>query len=840
MGIDLRFQAHHPRAYTRTMWDYSRADLPSLKEKLSSIDWDEVCNGYEDVDFAVTQWTKIILETAKLYIPNKDVTVRPRDKPWYNNRLRREKRKLDRCHKKAKRRNMDQDWALFRGTRNTYIQHCRDAENQYDNDRINRISTSSFSTKECWSLYRSVLGLNKDSSCPSLIHDNQVYSDSKLKADLLNSIFAEKSRVDDTDMILPDTDNIRPDNILDHIEISLTEVQDQLSILDVNKSYGPDGISPKLLRNLKDVIAPSLCKLFNATLWHCKVPCIWKQANVTPIHKKGDKSDPNNYRPVSLLSIPGKVLEKIIFKHIFNHIRDNSILTEWQSGFMPGCSTVSQLLEIYHKFCQSVESGKEVRVIFLDISRAFDRVWHAGLLYKLKLIGIDGSLLAWITDYLKDREQRVCLDGVFSEWCRILAGVPQGSILGPLLFLIFINDLTEVIQFTKIRLFADDTCLFIEVDNRATASELLNTDLQSIHEWSNQWLVSFNESKTKSLIISNKRDRALNPPLVMNDVILDEVQSHKHLGITLSHNLTWTKHIDEICIKARKRLDIIQRFKFKLNRRDLQRFYVSFVLPLLEYGDALWDGAFQADLDRLETVQIRAMRIVTGATARSSVQGLYNDLGWHTLQQRRSMHKLKWFFKLQNHLAPEYLVNLVPPTADERHRYLLRRRDTVTPFRVQRDYFARSFFPSVVREWNALPQHIRHATTVEGFTVCIKKHFKSPPKTPWYGCGDRHSDIHHARMRLGCSKLKSDLHFNLHVEDNPQCACGYAIEDSVHYFFHCPNFDQQRRVLLNSVGVVAQPTNALLLYGSDTLSLDQNITVAMYVKLYIHDTARFR
>ena len=185
---------------------------------------------------------------------------------------------------------------------------------------------------------------------------------------------------------------------------------------------------------MRDCIAPSLHKLYRASFDKHKVPAIWKKANVTPIFKKGDKSDANNYRPVSLLSVPGKLLEKIVFKHIFNHLRDNAILSQWQSGFLPGCSTICQLLEIYHKFCHSVESGKEVRVIFLDISRAFDRVWHAGLLYKLKRIGIDGCLLEWIKDYLKDRQQRVCLEGVFSDWCSILAGVPQGSILGPLLF----------------------------------------------------------------------------------------------------------------------------------------------------------------------------------------------------------------------------------------------------------------------------------------------------------------------------------------------------------------------------------------------------------------------
>ena len=205
---------------------------------------------------------------------------------------------------------------------------------------------------------------------------------------------------------------------------------------------------------------------------HKKVPKIWKQANITPIYKKGDRSDPNNYRPISLLNT-SKLLEKIVFKHIFNHLRDNHIISQWQSGFMPGCSTITQLLEIYHQFCEAVDNGKEVSH-FLDISRAFDRVWHAGLLYKLRKYGIEGDLLERIADYLRNRQQRVCLNGVVSDWCNILAGVPQGSILGPLLFLIFITDLTEVVRFTQMRLFADDTCLSIVVDNRDQCGDKIN------------------------------------------------------------------------------------------------------------------------------------------------------------------------------------------------------------------------------------------------------------------------------------------------------------------------------------------------------------------------------
>ena len=198
------------------------------------------------------------------------------------------------------------------------------------------------------------------------------------------------------------------------------------------------------------------------------------------------------------------------------------------------------MIEIYDEFRKAVDKGKEIRVVFLDISKAFDRVWHAGLLEKLKGAGIRGRLLLWLKNYLTDRQQRVTINGAKSPWGKILAGVPQGSVLGPLLFLIFINDITHVIRRCKIRLFADDTCLFVEVDEPDKVAEILNQDLHQIQEWADKWLVSFSPPKTEELLISNKAPRA-HPPLYLNNERITTVKHHKHLGIYLSDNLSWKK-----------------------------------------------------------------------------------------------------------------------------------------------------------------------------------------------------------------------------------------------------------------------------------------------------------
>ena len=264
---------------------------------------------------------------------------------------------------------------------------------------------------------------------------------------------------------------------LSSIIITADEVQSILKSLSIGKATGPDSISNCLLKELAVPLSEPLADLFNFSIRSGKIPQLWKEANISPICKKDDPSIVSNYRSISLLNTLGKVLEKNVHKHVFSFFRDNSIISTLQSGFVPGDSTVTQLTDIYNTFCKALDEGKEVRTICCDISKAFDRVWHRGLLYKLRRAGITGSLLQWFSNYLHDRKQRVVLPGATSDWSTIRAGDPHGSILGPLLFLIYINDIVEDIH-SSVRLFADDTSLYIIVDDPTESAITLNSDLQ--------------------------------------------------------------------------------------------------------------------------------------------------------------------------------------------------------------------------------------------------------------------------------------------------------------------------------------------------------------------------
>jgi hypothetical protein len=337
-----------------------------------------------------------------------------------------------------------------------------------------------------------------DMSIPPILHnDNLIFDDIK-RANLFNIYFSKQSKIDDSNSNIPNLSHVT--NQISEIKLCENEVEDVLKVIIPTKAPGPDLINPRLLKEASPIIKHPFCTLFNLSLRVASYPSQWKRANITPVFKNNKQNDVTNYRPISLLNVISKCMERCVYKHIHNHLLDNDILTTCtcQSGFTKGDSAVDQLINITNNFGKALDSGKEVWVVFCDISKAFDRVWHKGLIHKLKQSGISGNLLKWFQNYLYGREQRVVINGSNSNWLPIRAGVPQGFILGPFLFIFFTNDIVNEIN-AEIKLFADDTSLYLIVDNpRDTVFLRLNQDHNQIQRWSEKWLVKFNPNKTET------------------------------------------------------------------------------------------------------------------------------------------------------------------------------------------------------------------------------------------------------------------------------------------------------------------------------------------------------
>ena len=637
----LKFSKQKHKTFTRHIWSYEHGNYNILREKASSFNWN-TCHD-NDIDVYANNLNAAITGLALECIPNRVIRIKPSDPPWMTSTLKRFIRKRKRAYRKAKRTNLESNWKKFRKLRNRTITMIRDSKQSFYDKIADKLKCETLSSKDWWSTLKTVIAPNSKSIIPPLTYNDHIYSDESDKADILNDFFQSQTLLDDQNAVLPDLPPSVTYTQLSHIILTPLEVESVLKTLTIGKASGPNELSNRILRELSCELSSPFCSFFNHSLRMGIVPSTYKEANVSPVPKKGDLSLVNNYRPISLLNSEAKVFERLIFKHLYNHIRDNNLLTSLQSGFIPGDSTINQLTFLYNTFCQALDSGKEVRAVFCDISKAFDRVWHVGLLHKLRAAGVSGEVLAWFQSYLSNRKQRVVLPGGTSDWVFIRAGVPQGSILGPLLFLLYINDIVIDIG-SNIRLFADDTSLYIIVEDPVVASNCLNLDLNKITQWAATWLVSFNPSKTESIIMSRKSNKNRHPSIYMQNHQILEVDFHKHLGLHFSNDCMWHQHINYVKEKAWFRINVIRKLKYKLDRKSLETIYMAFIRPLLEYGDVIWDNCTQYQKNELDKIQNGAARIATGATKLVSLDALYKETQWDTLGKRRENHKLTLFY----------------------------------------------------------------------------------------------------------------------------------------------------------------------------------------------------
>ncbi len=335
------------------------------------------------------------------------------------NQIRKAQRKRNRVYKKAKKSGNEQDWNIFKTARNTCTTEIKKAKVVYEEKLADELREADQNdSRKWWKTVNHFLGnTQKDTTNSPLMNGTECVTDSKKKAEAFNKYFVEQANLDVTEEDIRHLQNPQiPEHKLETITILEKDVLDILCSLKPNKASGPDNISPRVLKNTAKTLAPVLEKFFNICLHKKQFPDAWKIANVTPIFKKGDTDNVKNYRPISLLSCIGKVFERCVCKYVMNFFRQNNIITKMQAGYVgEGSSTITQLLEIYHDIMMGLEHGKDLNFVFLDASKAFDRVWHEGLIFKLKQCGICGDLLNWFEDYLDNRWQKVVIHGECSD-----------------------------------------------------------------------------------------------------------------------------------------------------------------------------------------------------------------------------------------------------------------------------------------------------------------------------------------------------------------------------------------------------------------------------------------
>ena len=632
--------------------------------------------------------------------------------------------------------------------------------------------------------------------------------------------------------------------------VSITEdkIVNIIRKLNSNKAHGCDNMSIRMLKICDTTIAEPLKLIYEKCLDTGRYPRLWKKAIIVPAHKKNSRQILKNYRPISLLPICGKIFEKIIFDEIYEHLTATKLLSEKQSGFRPGDSTINQLLSITHEIYHAFEHHHDTRAVFLDISKAFDKVWHEGLLLKLRSNGISGPLLNLLSEFLSERYQRTVLNGKSSDWRMITAGVPQGSVLGPLLFLVYINDLADNL-ISDVRLFADDTSLFHVVTDADISADVLNHDLRAIENWAFQWKMSFNPDPTKQaeqVIFSSKSIRAVHPPIYFNNSAVVTVPHHKHIGLVLDESLTFAEHIKEAVIKARRGIGIIRFMARYVHRDVLDQMYKLYVRPHLDYGDIIYHNQNLHLMSKLESTQYDAALAVSGAWRGTNTDKVLEELGWETLAHRRWYRRLCQFYKIENNSSPEYLKNHLPERRE--NPYNLRRPNIFPEVRAKTNRYSNSFYPYCIKAWNNLDPAIRCLPTISQFKKAVVQLIR-PRKKHLFGIDDIAGTRLLTRLRVDFSDLR--LHkFNHRFNcDSPMCTCGRGLESVEHFFLQCQFYADQRSVLIDSVSEVIgnevqvypeQHLCCIFLYGSESFNSVANKMILESTIRYIKDSKRFK
>ena len=803
------------------------------------------------------------------FIPHEIKKILPRDNPWITKPLKAMIKRKNRLYKNYKKHGYKADDKIRLDNFRLECQNAiEDAKNAYMTELGNKLHNQCTSGKIYWKIINKVLNKSKAPKVPPLFVENNFILNCREKAELFTQFFCKQCSPLITNSVLPAL-TYKTDERFGQFQVTTNDIIPLISNINPNKASGSDGISAKMLLLCGETVALPLKIIFSNILATGIYPEIWKLANVTPIHKKNNKQLIGNYRPISLLPICGKVFEKIIFNRLYTFLTNNNLITKQQSGFRPGDSTSNQLLELIDTIHQSFDAtpSLEVRAVFLDISKAFDKVWHDGLIFKLKQNGISGSLLNLFESYLSNRKQRVVLNGATANYADIKSGVPQGSVLGPLLFLIYINDLEENVK-SQISFFADDTMLFSIVDKPNISATDLNHDLEIIHQWAIQWKLEFNPDPSKQaneLLFSVKKKPPIHPPLFLNGNVVTRVDEHKHLGIILDSTLSFKSHVNEKIIKTKKTIGIIRHLSKFLPIKTLLLLYKSLVRPHFDYCDVIFhipplnngffDGGLVPDnennllnilMAKIERVQYQAALAITGTWQGTNKIKLYQELGLESLSDRRSSNRVIQFCKIANNLTPAYLREKLPPLRIQRNRNAI--PNTYHEKRVKTDRYKKSFFPNAVSSWNKIIRHVQGDINPHRLKSLLLKQIRPEPKAI-YGIHDP-TGLHFLfQLRTGLSPLRSHkFRHGFADTQTDTCSCNQDIaEDTKHFLFECPLFANYRVTLAVDVTNILRRSNhlelandvELYLYGNSLLTPIDNKHVLSSTIQYIKNTRRF-
>ena len=632
---------------------FSKHNIQQFHDEMCTFDWSRVLN-CTDAQRAFTLFHTTLCNSFNKNFPiTKIVHSYKNKKTWLTIGLKHSIKLKNKLYLKCKTYPSSFNVENYKHYRNKLNKLLKVAERKHYDDLFEHNKSN---LKKTWSIIKDVINKKKANACPkSFKINNQMSDDKNLIANGFNNYFANIGK--NLASLIPNS-SINPTSFIDHNiddTIFLNPVDEsevRKLIFDVKKnSSGWDGICCNVLKETHlDFLTP-LTHVYNLSLSQGIFPSELKIAKVIPLYKAGDNTLFINYRPISVLSVFSKLLEKIMYSRLIAFINKCKILHELQFGFRKDHSTGLALTILVDKITEALDRGDYSIGIFLDFSKAFDTVDHSILFQKLSFYGIRGLAYEWIVSYLTDRRQFVSFNGKDSDLTNIQCGVPQGSVLGPLLFLLYINDISNVSQMLYMLLFADDTSALLSGSNLSILENCINVELDKVVKWLNCNKLSLNVDKSHFIIFST-RSMAQQMNINLNGKELKQVVSTKFLGVHIDEKLNWKCHINYLKGKIARGLGILNASRKHFNRKTLLNLYYSFIYPLLYYNIEVWGSACPSNLLCLVTLQKRCVRIITSSKWNAHTPVLFKQLNIITLHNLYSVKLMLFLYKYVNgHLS---------------------------------------------------------------------------------------------------------------------------------------------------------------------------------------------
>ena len=726
---DVNLRMFRETRTTRVVWRYAKADWSRLKHYYNSTDWTSLM--VKDPDEACQRITEHILAGMSQFIPSMKLTTRPNDPIWWTPECTLAVKSKEKAWKRYRKLPCEERLGVYRQSVKEAAEILRSTRRTHMADIRTRLTRGDMNDKAWWSTVKQASGEGGGNSVPLLtdMTGNEFVSNRE-KADCLAGYFSQKCSLKDdfTGNTFPPMTHTATSKLCT-VRFRPSAVTRALRKLDVSKATGPDGIPARVLKHCANELGLPLSQLFTHCFTSGVQPALWKTARVVPIHKRRSKSAPSNYRPVSLLCIISKVMESIVNRSLMNHLETNGILSKRQYGFRRGLGTSDLLSLVQHEWASTLAHGGEVHAMALDIAGAFDKVSHSGVLFKAERYGITGQLLSWITSYLQKRQLQVVVSGQCSTLQPITAGVPQGSILGPTLFLIYVNDCEQCIPpSVHLAVYADDTTVYTCVpdkDSIASSHAELQSAVNAISQWGKSWKIQFEPTKSQAMTISHHRPPWRHPTLSFDGTMVREESALKLLGVTIDSTLGYADHLRNVAVRASQRMYFLRRVAPLLNALGRAKLFKGFVRPLFEYCPLVWMGASTTALSRLDNIQRRALKLI-------------NPESWlPSLNIRRAVSGLCYIYKLLSLPDGSPLVSLLPSRAVPRDSgHNTRRKSSQldkhcyqlasdVPF-TARNSILRSFPTAILPMWNSLPATLLQdppcLKCLQGFKVKVYRH----------------------------------------------------------------------------------------------------------------------